>query len=284
MAIRTVCMAALALACLVEGPALAAQTARMQAMPPTDATARPMMQAQRPTDEEAATNAAIDSRLARFAAANANDPSVQDALDGAATELRGHPETYIGAGGSVDRSAMSELLQRHFDRTGTVILPSAAVPGPDNYANLGNMGDGDIMALAFIVMMEAAKSESEDLKQIMARVKAINNAKAQQRKNLADAQTAQAAAGDHDPGGCVDAADCPDDPNAMTAVPAGGAKDIDNAKDTVKDKLDSLSEMGEMESLRLQMAMDRKSKLMSTLSNLLKKESDTSDSIIQNIK
>ena len=50
------------------------------------------------------------------------------------------------------------------------------------------------------------------------------------------------------------------------------------------DKLDSLSEMGEMESLRLQMAMDRKSKMMTTLSNLLKKMSDTSSSITQNIK
>jgi len=39
-----------------------------------------------------------------------------------------------------------------------------------------------------------------------------------------------------------------------------------------------------MESLRLQMAMDRKSKMMATLSNLLKKMSDTSSSITQNIK
>jgi hypothetical protein len=61
-------------------------------------------------------------------------------------------------------------------------------------------------------------------------------------------------------------------------------KDIDNAKETVKNKLDSLSEMGEMESLRLQMAMDRLSKLMSTLSNLLKKASETASAIIQNMK
>jgi hypothetical protein len=55
------------------------------------------------------------------------------------------------------------------------------------------------------------------------------------------------------------------------------------ARKTQKD-LDSLSEMGEMESLRLQMAMDRKSKLISTLSNLLKKVSDTAQSITQNLK
>jgi hypothetical protein len=43
-------------------------------------------------------------------------------------------------------------------------------------------------------------------------------------------------------------------------------------------------ELGEMESLRLQMAMDRMSKMMSTLSNLLEKISDTGASIVGNIK
>jgi hypothetical protein len=60
--------------------------------------------------------------------------------------------------------------------------------------------------------------------------------------------------------------------------------DIRDAKETVKSKLNSISEMGEMESLRLQMAMDRLSKLMSTLSNLLKKASQTAQGITQNIK
>jgi hypothetical protein len=52
----------------------------------------------------------------------------------------------------------------------------------------------------------------------------------------------------------------------------------------VRQDLDSLSELGETESLRLQMAMDRMSKMMSTLSNLLKKISDTAQSITQNLK
>ena len=52
-------------------------------------------------------------------------------------------------------------------------------------------------------------------------------------------------------------------------------------KDDLKSKLDSMSEMGEMESLRLQMAMDRMSKMMSTLSNILKKISDTTQAITQ---
>ena len=47
--------------------------------------------------------------------------------------------------------------------------------------------------------------------------------------------------------------------------------------------LDSKSELGEMESKRLQMAMDRVSKMMITLSNLLKKISDTDAAITQNL-
>jgi hypothetical protein len=61
-------------------------------------------------------------------------------------------------------------------------------------------------------------------------------------------------------------------------------KDIDDALDALKNQLDSLSELGEMESLRLQMAMDRVSKFMSTLSNIMKKISDTADSMAQNLK
>jgi len=60
--------------------------------------------------------------------------------------------------------------------------------------------------------------------------------------------------------------------------------EVNRLVDNMKNDLDSMSEMGEMESLRLQMAMDRLSKMMSTLSNLLKKISDTQQSITQNIK
>ncbi|HTN46257.1 MAG TPA: hypothetical protein VL098_07895 [Flavipsychrobacter sp.] len=59
---------------------------------------------------------------------------------------------------------------------------------------------------------------------------------------------------------------------------------LDEMIEKSKADIDSMSEMGEMESLRLQMAMDRMSKMMSVLSNLLKKISDTQQSILQNIK
>lgn len=49
------------------------------------------------------------------------------------------------------------------------------------------------------------------------------------------------------------------------------------------EEADGMSELGETESLRLQMAMDRMSKLMTTLSNILKKMSDASLSMAKNL-
>lgn len=113
-----------------------------------------------------------------------------------------------------------------------------------------------MMEQAFTVVMEAEKSAQEDLKAIMASVKAIASEKASLRAKL----------------------------NAINTNAAIGKAGTGLSTEAIKKKLDSLSEMGEMESLRLQMAMDRMSKMMSTLSNLLKKMSDTASAITQNIK
>lgn len=52
----------------------------------------------------------------------------------------------------------------------------------------------------------------------------------------------------------------------------------------LKNKLVAMSEISETSALRLQMMMDRRAKFLETLSNLMKKMSSTSDSIIQNLK
>ena len=54
--------------------------------------------------------------------------------------------------------------------------------------------------------------------------------------------------------------------------------------DAIKDKLDNLSELGEMESLRLQIILDRLSKFMQILANIVKKISDTESAIVQNLR
>jgi Skp family chaperone for outer membrane proteins len=63
--------------------------------------------------------------------------------------------------------------------------------------------------------------------------------------------------------------------------------DFDNLKaiqSNLKSQLDNMNEMSEMTSMRLQMAMDRRSRFMETLSNVLKKIDETADAIVQNMK
>lgn len=54
--------------------------------------------------------------------------------------------------------------------------------------------------------------------------------------------------------------------------------------DDLKGNLDGLNEMSEMTSLRLQMTMDRRSKFIETLSNIMKKIGATQETLVQNIK
>jgi hypothetical protein len=121
----------------------------------------------------------------------------------------------------------------------------------------GGFASDDIASLAMLVMMAAANDAREDLKSVMAKVKAINDAKACKTKQ------------------CLTALKPTADYDQAT---------LDLVVDQAQGKLDSLSEMGETDSLRLQMAMDRMSKMMSTLSNIMKKTSDTEQSMTSNLK
>ena len=83
----------------------------------------------------------------------------------------------------------------------------------------------------------------------------------------------------------------------MTQAAKDSQSDLKNIMDGVKktnqqkqaqrnaqNQKDSLSEMSEEESLRLQMAMDRQSKLMEAVSNIEKKMAETQDSTVKNLK
>lgn len=164
-----------------------------------------------------------------------------------------------------------------------------------SYGVLGAMNGQDIEALAFLVLMQASKSAQEDLKAIMAKVKSINNQKAKQRELLSGMQkenTMSAIQLDSFKlmSSRTKALQKGSNPDTIKFVRSGSVRrtisktDMDIMAGQIKNDLDSMSEMGEMESLRLQMSMDRMSKMMSTLSNLLKKISDTAQSIIQNLK
>ncbi len=314
-------------------------------------------------------NAGIDAVLDKFASANAGNPEAVAAAEGAAAEIKENPQKFINPDGSVNKQAVADLITQKFASVSNVTVPSPGQVASENaqmqtgstggtsgagatespqhqtvagetqqlqssgitYKNLGALADADIMALAFIVIMEAAKSAREDLKAIMDSVKAINKEKEgwRQVSNTVNSMAAKGAGKNEDfdmgpvlekggkDGANVDKdnekkKNLADKPAGAVAIEGTGEKataylntpgpdgttvqaglqigppltkkEVDNAKETVKNKLDSLSEMGEMESLRLQMAMDRLSKLMSTISNLLKKQSDTQQTMTQNIK
>jgi hypothetical protein len=59
---------------------------------------------------------------------------------------------------------------------------------------------------------------------------------------------------------------------------------LEQTAESMKGKIDGMNEMSEMASLRLQMMMDRRSKFISTLSNIMKKISTTQDSLVENLK
>lgn len=161
---------------------------------------------------------------------------------------------------------------------------------------LGATGAGDIEALAFIVLMEAMKSMDEDLKAIMAEVKAMTAAKRKLRELIGKVHRDVAANATRRAGEALDFSRGMGSERAYRRCPmpvpdaeaSGGVRlvtvDLSGARiDTVehlhavhedlKGRLDGMTETSEMESLRLQMHMDRRSKLMSTLSDILKRMS-----------
>lgn len=117
------------------------------------------------------------------------------------------------------------------------------------HAFVGSLEAGDIEATAHLIMLQAARDAEQDLKALLVDMKQTHQTKESLRKFLAYRRAVLA--------------------GAAPVKPAG---------------TDSLSELTEMQSLRLQMAMDRLSKMMETLSNILKKIADTQQAVVQNMK
>jgi hypothetical protein len=166
---------------------------------------------------------------------------------------------------------------------------------------------GDIAELAFVVLMEATRDADQDLRDIMAGVRAVTHAKAQLRKVLARAERDVAentGASDGQltfgPDGLGSeesyhhAALPVPDPGSVGGVralltdlhpgPVTTEDQLHAIRDDLRDRLDSMSAMSEMTALRLQMAMDRRSKFVEALSNIMKKIDSTQETIVQNLK
>src|SRR5262245_45230157 len=150
--------------------------------------------------------------------------------------------------------APSPLVTEHY--TATV---GAA---PDALGLLLDPGTTDIETLALEVLLETAADHQRDLTALLEQMRARNAAKQRLRTLLGRVRNER----------------------GRTQGPREYLELLDEAEGALRNQLDSVSEMGEMETLRLQMAMDRMSKFMSTLSNILKKVSDTQQSLTANLK
>ncbi len=176
-----------------------------------------------------------------------------------------------------------------------------------SYGAVWGLGEQDIMALAFLVMMEASKSAQEDLKAIMNDVKNINKEKEKFRaiSNQAN-KYSDGSSGLKMPKSTLDsfrlltrvsnnkqiAVSQPGNiqTNQIQKINTNSTKQLASVEELkalkvdLKSKLDSINEMGEATSLRLQMMMDRSVKFNSAMSKIMKSISDTQDSIISNLK
>jgi putative addiction module CopG family antidote len=196
----------------------------------------------------------------------------------------------------VIRDALRHLEQRDRETCGR------------NLSSISDLHGADIEALVFRVLMEAVKDGNQDLKMIMAEVKAMTAAKSNLRDLISKINrdvAANAGQKDKQPPlnfstgmGSEEAyhhakmpvAD-PESEHGVKFVPTNLYNDhLDDVaqlrcvQDDLKGQLDSMREMSELTSLRLQMVMDRRSKFISTLSNILKKISTTQDALLQNLK
>jgi len=169
------------------------------------------------------------------------------------------------------------------------------------YGSQYNFNNMDVEALMALVMMQCAKDQEQDMKNMMEEMKKRNEEKQklretqqamEQNKNamskqmldsfklLTTIKTYTVTKPQTTKVQTVPTATKASTPT-VTKVSDAEVKEVQNA---FKTKQDSIDEMSKENSLQLQKQMDRRSKLEEAISNLMKKISDTQNSIIQNMK
>lgn len=167
------------------------------------------------------------------------------------------------------------------------------------------LNGSDIETLVQTVLLQAARDAEEDLREILREMQSITAARRKLRELIRRVRHDQAdnqgrlrleynARGLGSERAYHRAPVPVADPGAkggvrfvQTDLHSGRIADIEtleSIQSDLRDKLDGMDELSEMTSLRLQIIMDRRSKFLSTLSNILKKISDTQDALVQNLK
>jgi hypothetical protein len=210
------------------------------------------------------------------------------------------------------QKAMSQINQRHVSWVQTAAktvtekkLNEAEIKDmAAQYGVLGSLNTLDIEAIIFFVLMQAVKSEQEELRAMLSKMKDINDQKKAIREALARLEEKkkpvtwvqldsfmllvndQPFPQQVNPANTVQperttSIDTSKKPRTNSPVTKA---EIDKVKEQLKSKLDSLRELGEKESMRIQALLDRMTTMINWLSNILKKISKAQNSIIQNLK
>jgi putative addiction module CopG family antidote len=172
----------------------------------------------------------------------------------------------------------------------------------------GDRAGDDIETLIMLVMQQMAQEAEDDLRAMLAEMQAQNAAKKALRdliRRMKRDRLANELRREYD-----ERLDCTQGLGSerayhrvrlpvLDADAAGGLRwvatdlagekltrveQLDCIVDELQGKLDALSDLSEMDAMRLQMLMERRSKFEEMLSNIMKKVSETEGTIIQNLK
>jgi hypothetical protein len=172
-----------------------------------------------------------------------------------------------------------------------------------SYGQLSGMSDMDVEALTFLVLTQASKDQQEELRNTTAKIKEANHEKERLRQAQQELEKNKTNISktkldsfrliarpiiNNNTRAIIRSENiqATQPVRKINTVPDQNPSksELKEVQDELKGKLDSMNEMSEMTSLRLQMMMDRRSKFIITLSNIMKKIGATQDTIVQNMK
>ena len=164
----------------------------------------------------------------------------------------------------------------------------------------GMESQADVEAMVLMVLMEATQDNQSDLQSVMEQMQKENEQKQQLRQLIDEMNKAEAGLSANLKSEACKSEFCNSLPARVAALNAlSGStgkpvrlqaqanpsyEQLTALKSQANDALNSMNDLSDTQALELQMAMDRRSKLLEMMSNIEKAISDTDSSIVQNLK
>lgn len=205
----------------------------------------------------------------------------------------------------VESQARVEIQRPNVDVTSLEAAIRARFSGARSPASHGLSGAGipagaDIEEMAFIVLMQATNDQNQDLQEIMNEVQAQTKAKQALRSLLNQLQRDAASNANQQAKEVCATPECRSIAQQIALVESLTSQtghpvrfnasnpptygQLRQAEITANESLDSLNDMSQALQMKLQMEQSQYSQIMEAMSNIEKKMSETSSSIIQKMK